>query len=730
MRLRYKPLVLLTTFIAVLAVSAISFAQTPEIGPKPSPSVDPAVSMVPSQVSNTNPAEGKVDRPVDAPPLGINFSAFSFNDNPTYNGGFYFIPPDPHGAAGPEHVVNVGNAIIQWFTKLGVLQSTMSLAQFFAPLGPPLGTYCFDPKVLYDQYAERFVVVALERTRIAAGDPTDDSYILVAVSKTSDPNAGWWYHAIHSKINISGVDTWADYPGLAVDDNAIFITNNMFTFPGAYASMRLWIVNKNPFYTGGVASVTIHDPYGASGWAGYEGTTMPTHMYGTLPGLLGTYLIASGWTYGGAGGLETNFVIQVDDPVGAPVFTQQWVDCGDISDIGGGFGFPALPDAPQFGTATLVEVNDRRALDAVWRDGQLYACAEISANQAPDIGQTTAHWWRIDTAAGIGGLFTADEGNVGAEDLGVSTYTWFPSVSVDKCGNMAIGFAASNSQIYPGAYYTGRLTVDAPGTVQVPTGVLQAGTDYYYRAFGGTRNRWGDYSGCALDPSDQATFWVYNEHAITRGTIFASLPLEDGRYDTHWGSFTLGCQTVSVAITGFQAKALKGAVEITASFNADFDNFRVNVYRQDDRLEQAMRYKTIEMSGGSDLTFVDRLVEPGKTYRYYIGAVDKDGEFFSPTQEVTIPEVDAALRQNNPNPFNPTTTISFDLPTTQHVSLVIYDAGGRVVKTLIDGVRRFGPNSEVWDGTDDAGNRVGSGVYFYRLESGSFHESRKMVMIK
>ena len=105
----------------------------------------------------------------------------------------------------------------------------------------------------------------------------------MAVSKTSDPNLGWWYLAIPTKINIGGVDTWADYPGLAVDDKAIYITNNMFTFPGAYAGQRLWIVHKAPFYTGGAPVWTIHDPYTAVGFGTFATTTMPAHMYGPVP---------------------------------------------------------------------------------------------------------------------------------------------------------------------------------------------------------------------------------------------------------------------------------------------------------------------------------------------------------------------------------------------------------------------------------------------------------------
>jgi hypothetical protein len=127
---------------------------------------------------------------------------------------------------------------------------------------------------------------------------------------------------------------------------------------------------------------------------------------------------------------------------------------------------------------------------------------------------------------------------VGGEDIAAGTYTFFPSIAVDACGNVGIGFSASASTIYGGAYYTGRRAGDPPGTVD-PSGTLAAGTDYYVRTFGGPRNRWGDYSGISLDPANEATFWAFNEYAMARGTLTLP-PLEDGRWATRFGSFASG----------------------------------------------------------------------------------------------------------------------------------------------------------------------------------------------
>lgn len=90
-----------------------------------------------------------------------------------------------------------------------------------------------------------------------------------------------------------------------------------------------------------------------------------------------------------------------------------------------------------------------------------------------------------------------------------------------------------------------------------------------------------------------------------------------------------------------------------------------------------------------------------------------------------------ALHPCYPNPFNPVTTISYDLQERVPVTLVIYDVTGRRVKTMIEAEAvDAGRHDLVWDGRDDSGRVVAAGVYFYRLEAGGYSKTRKMVMAK
>jgi hypothetical protein len=91
---------------------------------------------------------------------------------------------------------------------------------------------------------------------------------------------------------------------------------------------------------------------------------------------------------------------------------------------------------------------------------------------------------------------------------------------------------------------------------------------------------------------------------------------------------------------------------------------------------------------------------------------------------------DDALAQNYPNPFNPSTTVAFSLAQTVDVSLAIYDVTGRLVRTLVNESRPAGNHKVTWNGLDDLGSRVASGVYFYRMRAGSFVATNKMLLMK
>ena len=113
-----------------------------------------------------------------------------------------------------------------------------------------------------------------------------------------------------------------------------------------------------------------------------------------------------------------------------------------------------------------------------------------------------------------------------------------------------------------------------------------------------------------------------------------------------------------------------------------------------------------------------------------------DNISFSPSNSVgidnkseTLPQ-GFALEQNFPNPFNPVTTLRYDLPENGLVNITIYDMMGREVKTLINQIQDAGYRSVIWDATNDYGKPVSAGIYLYQIQVGEYMQTKKMVLLK
>ena len=118
-----------------------------------------------------------------------------------------------------------------------------------------------------------------------------------------------------------------------------------------------------------------------------------------------------------------------------------------------------------------------------------------------------------------------------------------------------------------------------------------------------------------------------------------------------------------------------------------------------------------------------------------------DGTLMGEAEIITQPSVNVdpiisklpkqcILKQNCPNPFNPTTTINYQLPQRSKVTLKIYNLLGKAVKILVDENQTAGNYSVIWDMHDDNGQMVSSGIYMYRLHTQDYMETKKMILIR
>ncbi len=188
---------------------------------------------------------------------------------------------------------------------------------------------------------------------------------------------------------------------------------------------------------------------------------------------------------------------------------------------------------------------------------------------------------------------------------------------------------------------------------------------------------------------------------------------------------------------GLQAEVDDVVVNLTWSANSEGDFDYYTVWRS----EQADFSSAEQMGHTSSPFWTDTLPQAGAVFHYRIMASDYAGNASDPSETVvvnnssSVPGIPTSLLLKGavPNPFNPSTTIKYGLPSDdgpQRVQLIIYDAAGRKVRTLVDSLQNPGHHEAVWDGRNDAGLRMNSGVYLYSLTQNNERRTDRMMLVK
>lgn len=178
-------------------------------------------------------------------------------------------------------------------------------------------------------------------------------------------------------------------------------------------------------------------------------------------------------------------------------------------------------------------------------------------------------------------------------------------------------------------------------------------------------------------------------------------------------------------------RIIDGLIELSWLGVEDIPSY--NLYRRDGDREFTLLHANLKPDENGLIHYTDRSVEEGVTYHYRLEA-GNGSELYIETQGIGVPIVHARLYQNYPNPFNPSTTLPFTIPggtgAKTLVHMAVYDIRGTLVKTLADDVYSGGRHTVRWDGRNNRGELVASGIYFARLSLGEINQTRKLILLR
>ncbi len=404
-----------------------------------------------------------------APPIETGFAGPHFGEI----GATWAIPPDPHLAVGPSDVGVVVNVALAFYTQSGSRQLYTSLNSWFGSLAS--GLYTFDPRIVFDPYANRWVVMYA-----GANSSARRAYWLIAFSESSNPLGTW------CKYRIASQDTnrWIDFPLMGVDAQAVYLTGNMFDWWGTSVRSDLVVIPKNQMEPNCPASLTYFYRADLRVAGNYIASSVhPAIHYG--PTSAG-YIISENCCFSPYNFLS---VWKVENADTSPTITR--IDLPTFS-----YYWP--PDAPQQGGSDRISTNDSRiSATPIWRNGFLYATHPLNYNWGTG-NRSAIVYYQIDTTT----WDIVDNRILGDADH----WYYYPALTVDENENLGLGFGRSSFTEYASAWYTFKLSTDS--TFQSPS-TLRSGAGYY-NPTGSSSERWGDYYGAAVDPLSR--IWFIGEY--------------------------------------------------------------------------------------------------------------------------------------------------------------------------------------------------------------------------
>lgn len=450
---------------------------------------------IPTGPNTTTAADGALQATAAASIGGTALLNFAGVGNADYLFTPNAAPPDTNGAVGATQYVQWVNESFAVFDK-----STGAIAAGFPKAGNTLwagfGGGCEanndgDPIVQYDKAAGRWVL-----TQFSVTNPSTYGYLqCVAVSTSSDATGSFYRYAFSY-----GASQFNDYPKMGVWPDGYYTTFNIFNNGQTFAGAKLCAYDRTAMLAGGAANqqcFQLGTSYGGVLPSDLDGTTAPptgspNFMINFGSNALNLWKFHVDWTNSASSTLS--------GPTSIPVAAFSTA-CGGGTCI------------PQPGTNNKLDsLADRLMYRLAYRKFADHEALVVNHSVKVSGTKTSQvdgiRWYELRSPNATPVVY--QQGTYSPD----ATNRWMGSIAMDKVGNIAMGYSASSSSLYPSIRYTGRVPGDALGTMEGENTILTGGGSQT-----GTLHRWGDYSAMTIDPVDDCTFWYTTEYEKASGSF-------------------------------------------------------------------------------------------------------------------------------------------------------------------------------------------------------------------
>lgn len=384
------------------------------------------------------------------PQIGVNFEA---------NWSLFGSPPDNAIAiSNGGFIVTANNDGIEYYAANGQFLKFDFWSDFFNDNS--LNSIIYDPRVIYDPVADRFVMVVLH------GSTSQTSVVLLCFSQTNNPLNGWWVYKLNG--NSLNADNWFDYPALGFSNNEVYITGNLFNNNGQFSQAVIYQIPKAPGYAGQNIMWKIWSNLNDSPFPAFSLVPTPRGHQGSFgPGM---YFVSNR-----AGGESRIRLWDITDDLGGnPQIT--------VANINVNAYAPAA-DAQQLGSNEELDNGDCRIQNAFFHNGIIHFVHNTDVGQ----GWSGISYNRLTVSSQS--VQTSTFGLQGSFDYAYPVVAPFSTTPTDR--SVMIAFLRTSQSIYPEAR-----VVNCDNNMQWSGSTLIKQGETFVNMLSSTE-RWGDYTGLA-----------------------------------------------------------------------------------------------------------------------------------------------------------------------------------------------------------------------------------------